>query len=355
MNIEQQLIFLFSALGGINGALLSIYFLIVKKDKRRSDYFLGALILMLSVRTIKSVFLHFNGALFGSFIQAGLTACLLIGPFLFLYVQSMISSKEEQSSHWLWHVLPFVLGISIFGWYYPYYEYRPLWYGFIEGIYKQWLLYILLAGYLLLPVFKKVFKGEKLEDHEFWMVNIFAGTFIVWLAYDTSNYTSYIVGALSFSFLLYTDVLLWFYKSRNKAIAKDTPIRYLNSTLSESEVHQHMQALSRLMNQQKLYTEPNLSLEKLSHQLGLSRKELSQVINQSTSHNYASYIAQLRVEEAKQLLQSNEHQHLKISAIAFDSGFNSVSSFNHHFRKIVGMTAKDYRSQKTQSVVTIKK
>ncbi|MEO0337703.1 MAG: AraC family transcriptional regulator [Bacteroidota bacterium] len=350
MNIEQQLIFLFSALGGINGALLSIYFLIVKKEKRRSDYFLGALILMLSVRTIKSVFLHFNGSLFGAFIQVGLTACLLIGPFLFLYVNSMTASKDQKPIHWLWHVVPFVVGISVFGWYYPYYEYRPLWYGFIEGIYKQWLLYILVSGYLLLPVFRKMIKREKLEDHEFWMVNIFAGTGIVWLAYDTSNYTSYIVGALSFTFLLYTDILLWFYKSRNKAIAKDTPVKYLNSTLSESEVQEHMQRLKALMEQQKRYTDTDLTLEKLSQQLGLGRKELSQVINQSTGHNYASYIAQLRVEEAKQLLLSSDHQHLKISTIAFDSGFNSVSSFNHNFRKIVGMTAKEYRAGKSQSL-----
>ena len=86
MSLQQQLIFLFSALGAINGFIVSGYFLLKRTEKRLSDYFLGGLLLMLSIRIIKSVFLFFNRELFEVFIQFGLTACFLIGPFLFLYV-----------------------------------------------------------------------------------------------------------------------------------------------------------------------------------------------------------------------------------------------------------------------------
>ena len=348
MYIEQQLIFLFSALGGINGLLLSGYFLLVKSEKRISDYFLGALILMLSVRTIKSVFLFFNDHLFLLFIQVGLTACFLIGPFLFLYTKSLMKGQSTVRSQWWWHVLPFVLLITAFGILYPYYEYRTHWRRFIEIIYKQWLIYILLSAYLLFPVFKKIWKRDRLENHEFWLVNIFVGNFIVYLAYETSAYTSYIVGALSFSFLVYTTLLLWIFKRSKKQIANDPPLKYANSSLTNEAILKYKNQLEEYIVNEKPHLDPNLKLDTLSKQIGVNSKELSQVINQSFKQNYSQYIASLRIEESKKMLRSDKYHHFKIAAIAHESGFNSLSSFNTYFRKMEGITAKEYRESLTK-------
>ena len=84
---------------------------------------------------------------------------------------------------------------------------------------------------------------------------------------------------------------------------------------------------------------------KLSKQLGLKSKDLSQVINQSTGENYSLFISKLRIEEAKRLLSLPEYKHYKIAAIAYDSGFNSLSSFNTSFAKLVGMSASEFRKQ----------
>ncbi|MEL7533145.1 MAG: hypothetical protein AAFN10_17645 [Bacteroidota bacterium] len=75
MDLAQQSVFLLSALGAFNGFLLSGYFLLIKQEKRLSDYFLGGLLLMLSIRIFKSVFLYFNPELFQLFVQIGLSAC----------------------------------------------------------------------------------------------------------------------------------------------------------------------------------------------------------------------------------------------------------------------------------------
>ncbi|MEL6864456.1 MAG: AraC family transcriptional regulator, partial [Bacteroidota bacterium] len=105
MSIAQQLIFLFSALGAINGFLLSLFFL-RKGSQQHSNYFLGGLLLMLSIRIIKSVFFHFNPHLVQWFIQFGLLACMLIGPFLYLYVKSITAPDEGSVRKWWWHILP---------------------------------------------------------------------------------------------------------------------------------------------------------------------------------------------------------------------------------------------------------
>lgn len=344
MSLEQQLIFLFSALGAINGFIVSGYFLFKRVEKRLSDYFLGGLLLMLSIRIIKSVFLFFNHGLFEWFIQFGLTACFLIGPFLFLYVKSMTKPDENIQKRWWWHIVPYVFIIFAFRFYYNYYDNKWLWRWFIELIYKQWMLYIFASAYLLIPIFKKVRdRKTKLIDEEFWLLNIFFGTSVVWLAYETSSYTSYIVGALSFTFLLYISILLWVYKRSNKTISTDPPIKYANSNLDVIEIAAHMQKINQYIEQQKPYLDPDLTLVKLSQQLGISRKELSQTINQSEGKNYSSYIAKLRIEEAKRLLALPQYSNYKISAIAYESGFNSLSSFNTYFKKIVGKTAQEYR------------
>lgn len=346
MPIEQQLIFLFSAVGAINGFLLSGYFLFKKRDKRLSDYFLGGLLLMLSIRIIKSVFLHFNAHLFEFFIEFGLGACFLIGPFLFLYVKSMKPAQSRIRATWWWHIVPYIVIILAFSYFYPYYQRRDLWQWLIEGIYKQWMVYIIISGYVLRPVFKKIWEQKtKVTKQEFWLLNIFVGTTIIWLAYETSEYTSYIVGALSFTFILYISVLLRIYIGAKQDISIDQPLKYANSSLSETDVANYRQQLDLLVTEEKPYLDPGLTLAKLSRQVGINSKELSQVINQSTGQNYSLYISTLRIQEAKRLLSTPEYSHYKIAAIAYDSGFNSLSSFNHSFAKLVGMSASEYRKQ----------
>ncbi len=346
MSLEYQLIFLFSALGAINGFLLSSYFLIIKQEKRLSDFFLGGLLLMLSVRIIKSVFLFFNPQLFQLFVQVGLSACLLIGPFLYLYVLNMTQKKHQLRKNWWWYILPFLLIIFGLSYQYPYTGKANSWGPFVSFFYKTWLVGILASAYQMRHIFSKLWqKKEKLTPEEVWLLNVFIGVTIIYLAYETASYTSYIVGALSFSFVFYLSILLRVFQRNSRAIASDPPIKYAKSSLSLSDAQAHMNLLTQHMLEEKTYLDPSLTLTKLSQQLGINSKELSQSINQMTSFNYSKYIAHLRVEEAKRLLASPDFQHYKIAAIAYESGFNSLSSFNATFKQFTNITPDKYRKQ----------
>ena len=96
VDLSRQLLFLFSALGAFNGLFLSLYFAFFLNKKRKANYFLSALLFVLSIRIIKSVFFYFNPSLSGVFIQVGISACVLIGPFLYLYSSMQVSKKERQ-------------------------------------------------------------------------------------------------------------------------------------------------------------------------------------------------------------------------------------------------------------------
>ena len=349
MELQEQLIFLFSAFGALNGLLLSGDLLIFRQDKRVSHYLLGALLLMMSIRIIKSVFLYFNRELFEEFIQVGLIACFMIGPFLLLYVISMTKKNHQLRSRWWWFILPHLVLIVTVSWIYPYYEHYETWGTIIELIYTEWLIYVLISGYMLYPTIKKIWDKEaQLAEEEKWLLNVYIGTAIVYLAYDTSHYTSYIAGALSFSFIFYLSVLLFFYRRKDKDIAIDKPIKYAGSSLSEHEVKLNLKKLHQLMKEEKPYLDPELSLATLGEKLGLNSKETSQLINQGTPYNYSKYISSLRVEEAQKILASEKFSHYKISAIAYDSGFNSLSSFNASFKEFTGMTANTFRKKQQE-------
>ncbi|MEM6343932.1 MAG: helix-turn-helix transcriptional regulator [Bacteroidota bacterium] len=346
MNLAQQSVFLLSALGAFNGFLLSGYFLLIKRERRLSDYFLGGLLLMLSIRIFKSVFLFFNPALFQLFVQIGLSACLLIGPFLYLYVLSMVRHEHHLQKRWWGYLLPFGLLIAFLAYQYPYTGPPNHWGPFVPWIYRLWLLCIIASAYQMRQVFTKLWvRDAKLNHAEIWLLNVVLGTTIIYLAYQIASYTSYIVGALSFSFVFYLSVLLQFYQRNRRAIASDPPLKYAKSAFREADLKKNMADLARLMESEKPYLDPELSLAKLSEILGISRKELSQTINQHTGSNYSQYIASLRVAEAQKMLRSQDYKNYKIASIAFECGFNSLSSFNAAFKKISGTTPKAFQSE----------
>lgn len=346
MTLDQQIIFLFSALGAINGCLLSCYFLLIKKEKRLSDFFLGGLLLMISIRIIKSAFLHFNPQLFQLFIQIGLTACLFIGPFLFLYVANATLPKLKLGKIWPLFLIPSFIYLGWLMYHFPYDGPPNSWSPYVRHIYRFWLAGILASAFLLRHTVKKIFlRNEKLSHEERWILTIFSGVTLIYIAYITGSYTSYIVGALSFSFVFYVSVLLYLYQRYHRPIATDTPVKYASSGLTEDEARKNMALVQQIMKTEKLYLDPELSLSKLSQRIGISSKILSQSINQASSYNYSKYVAHLRIEEAKRLLSSPDYQHYKIAAIAYESGFNSLSSFNAAFKELSGKTAKEFRKQ----------
>jgi len=147
-------------------------------------------------------------------------------------------------------------------------------------------------------------------------------------------------GAYLFSFFMLFFVIwapenLWIFEKETK--------KYFNSNLNTDEGDMYMKKLNSLMEKDKVFLNPELTLTKLSTIMGIPSKQLSQVINQIENKNYSEYIAIYRVEEAKKLLRSKKYKDYKIAAIAYESGFNSISSFNMAFKKQTNTTAIKYR------------
>lgn len=338
----NQLLFFFSALGAFNGFLLSLYFAVNTKKKVFANYYLALLLLVLSIRIIKSVFFYFNPQLSTIFIQIGLSGCILIGPFLFLYLKSF---SDDAQSNWAVHTLPFIIGITILGSFYPYTEHRMVWSNWIVlGIYLQWLVYIIASAKYLKPIFRKLKEKEKLKDLDVWLLSIYSGVAVIWLAYKFGTYASYIVGALSFSFVFYLFLLLVIFRNSGQTTFFEEKEKYKNKAIDPETLVIMAQKLSLIV-EKELFLDPNFTLEAAAKELKVTKHLLSQYLNETLGKSFSSLIKEYRIEKAKQLLKTQSNY--SIEGLGYDSGFSSKSTFFTAFKKITGYTPAEY--QKTHS------
>lgn len=143
--------------------------------------------------------------------------------------------------------------------------------------------------------------------------------------------------------------LISYYDLRQKRIPliveeeKKETVKYAKSGIREEMVEALSSRLMHLIKHEKVYVQNELSLQELADLLDTSTHNLSQLLNDKMNQNFYEFINFHRVEEVKRRLAADEFKNLKILAIAFDSGFNSKTTFNATFRKYAGLSPTQYR------------
>jgi AraC-like DNA-binding protein len=88
--------------------------------------------------------------------------------------------------------------------------------------------------------------------------------------------------------------------------------------------------------------EEKISLRDVASAVSICPSYLSERFKEVTGEHFVGYVARVRVEKACELLRSSR---LRISDIAFASGFQSLSQFNRVFRKLRGKSPRSYRAE----------
>lgn len=122
-------------------------------------------------------------------------------------------------------------------------------------------------------------------------------------------------------------------------------IKYQTTGLSNNNVNQYIIELENAMQNDKLYLDPLINMEKLSKKINISKNHISQIINEKFGVKYNDYINKYRIEEAQLLIKQNRFSN--VIEVAYEVGFNSKSTFNSAFKKITGLTPTQYREQNT--------
>lgn len=118
-----------------------------------------------------------------------------------------------------------------------------------------------------------------------------------------------------------------------------------NKIMTDEKLVEEKSRLYELITKEELYLDTELSLGKLAKKLNLSSHQLSYVINTGFNQNFYGFINKFRVEKAKQLIAEDKNlDKFSMIGIAFESGFNSKTSFNTTFKKITGQTPSEFRN-----------
>jgi AraC-like DNA-binding protein len=86
----------------------------------------------------------------------------------------------------------------------------------------------------------------------------------------------------------------------------------------------------------------DLSLTDVARAVNASTFYFCKVFKKTTGINFTDYVSRVRIEKAKNLALN---PNLRISEIAFEVGFQSLTHFNRVFKRITGMSPTQYRAQ----------
>lgn len=345
MTFGQQMLFFFSAVGAFNGLLLGIYLLFVKKLKYIPDFFLGLLLLMLSLRVGISVCIYFYPDLPRLIPYLGLAALFFTGPALYYYVKSSFQQNrfEVKNCRKTFGLLTFILGVvgSL-------YLFFPVTWDHYFGtfIYTVWSVFVFLTVYQYY-----IFSKQKIKSPNKFVLPVLVSNVIIFLTYQLIS-TGWVQiycagGSLVFSFVLYANFLILFNKKYQQISVKESSNRYSNKKISEEQADNFVSRLARLMNEEELYKNPNLKLNDLASRMNMPAHQLSQLLNDNLGKSFSTYINEYRINEACEKIENGSY--LKIEEIGYEVGFNSKSTFFSTFKKIKNTTPLLYKQSQTLS------
>ena len=370
---SQTIIFLL-LFGGVQGLLLLAFFLNKKWNREGNNFlffYLSIMLLQILFKVLNKAWLMENT---GFLYSVAHYFALLYGPFLFFFLSKRAGQNPSAKKVTTYLVPFFIMMTAIFVM-----EVIPS-FNFISWPFNPYVRLALVATsiiYYHIASLKlvehsgqetvSIDKDEKLFYKQFVYLSA-----CVCLAIATAQFLLYINHPNGHGYRYFFVVLTFFiYWVSSKAIQKPglfqvikgngsqvneyvprltvhRPVKkYASSTLSEPEKNRICDALSDLMDGQRLYLDTTVTIDTLAIKAGTSRHFLSQVLNERLQLSFNDYINRYRVEAAKKLLTDPANKHYTIAAIAFDSGFNAISTFNEVFKKAEGQTPSEYKKSVT--------
>lgn len=347
--------------GGLQGVLLTL-FLARKKMWKPGHVFLllyfAVLLLQIVLKVMsKGWLMHHWPLLYALSYQLP----FLYGPLLYLFVRGVAGQPPLRAVHLL-HLLPFAAAglLAALG---PYSTVADT---LLENIFAgERRLMLQLASIALYHyfAFKTLPRSSAGWVRQFTMVSC-AGSAVVAL----TIYFMYVyypaLNWMRMGFLSLTGLIYWVsYKALTQpgmfvewqpqggvltGLAPRLQVhrpakKYSNSTLSAGEAARIATALEQAMTAGRLYLEAGLTIDRLAASVGSNKHHLSQVLNEKIGLPFYDYVNTFRVNAAKLALSDPARAGHKIAAIAYDSGFNSLSVFNEVFKKCTGQTPSAYR------------
>ncbi len=361
----------------LSGIIISVFLAFVlytKSEKAVTDYILASWILSSGLTILPMYLLEKDIAVqYPALFLAFLPLPMLQGVFLYLYTRYQtipISFQKKDLLHFIPIGITYILFIRFFllsyeekaaviqsqGEDYP-----------VENSIR--IIFIYLSGIIYIPLaFVKLLRFRKNLSHKFsntdkiqfqwllylilslsaiwiivlfhqedWLIYSSTSLFIFWIGYFGINQ----VKVFNQKTIEQSDIStqqIQEYKEENK---KEQD-KYAKSSLDDVTAKTLHTKLLALLQTEKIYKNPELTLTELAQLLQTSPNHLSQVINSIENKSFYDLINEYRIKEFLQLVAHPENKKYTLLTLAYDCGFNSKASFNRNFKKHIGKTPTEY-------------
>ncbi|PRX54912.1 helix-turn-helix domain-containing protein [Flagellimonas meridianipacifica] len=329
---------LVSIISGFGLGLSFFFGILFLRNKKLSNRILGLLLIVFALRITKSVL--YNFVELPLFVKnLGLAANLAVGPLLYLYGYHLLYQNQSFKRSYLLHFIP-SLSYVLFGQVIPNSDDSVFWKASYIFILFQSYTYLGLSIYLYLKKMNHVQKELKL-----WYVRLIFTLGLIWMTYTfifVGILPIYSAGPVAYSFFIV--LLAYLGINSKKTFNLSLTPKYSTSSLTPEKAKAYFEKIEDVMKERQLYLNPGLTVTSVAEAIGISSRNVSEIINKYADQNFASYVNDYRIEEAKSLLKTRGKK-TKIISVALDVGFNNLSSFNVAFKAMTNLTPSEYRAQ----------
>jgi putative ABC transport system permease protein len=198
------------------------------------------------------------------------------------------------------------------------------------------------------------FNGNDRYRYELrWLHRLLAGfglLWLLWVSFTAADYFYYhnqlSIHAYYPLYLLLAAMMIWMavvaFLRQKAGVLVETP-PFLKPPLP-AEMKQRGIWLKKAVKAGLYYQDPELSLNSLAEKLGLGPHELSRIINTALKKSFNDFINEYRVADVVQKMQDPAYDHITLLGIAYESGFNSKTTFNRTFKQMTGKSPVEYKN-----------
>jgi len=214
------------------------------------------------------------------------------------------------------------------------------------------MIYLYLAHRLIARFYQRLkFNGGDRYRYEFqWLHKLLIGfrlLWLLWIPFTAVNYFHHLgLHAYYPLYILLAAMTIWmaaeaFLRQEAGVLVEVPP--FLKPPLP-AETKQKGVWLKKAVKAGLFYQDPDLNLSSLAEKLGLGPHELSRIVNTVLKKSFNDFINEYRVADFVQKMQDPAYDHITLLGIAYESGFNSKSTFNRTFKQMTGKSPAEYKN-----------
>ncbi|HUX59480.1 MAG TPA: AraC family transcriptional regulator [Bacteroidales bacterium] len=129
---------------------------------------------------------------------------------------------------------------------------------------------------------------------------------------------------------------------REIALSEDVQLLANPEFILNIDLHQN-QRLKKIYEYIFYNFKNNIKLNEVASSIGLSEGAFCAFFKKSTKKTFSHFIKEVRIGYACKLINADRDK--PISAICFESGYNTFANFNRQFKEVTNMNPKEYRHE----------